>query len=340
MTAFTVESCGPMTSLQDAGRFGQQRFGVSRSGAMDRLALAQANTLVGNPAGAGAIEFALLGGTFRLAAGAARVALAGPARLSRGGTLLPHGTSVTVEAGEPVTVSAAPAGIFSYLAAAGGFAVAPDLGSVSLQGRAGIGGLRGRGLQAGDGLPLASGPAPVGPELSLPTLSLDPLAPIRVVLGPQDDFFDADAIAAFLRTAYTVSPEADRMGYRLAGPPIPHLRGFNIVSDGIVPGSVQVPGAGIPIVMMADCQTTGGYPKIATVISPDLRLVANRRAGEAVRFVAVTVVEAQAAARERAAAIAALPSSATPVRGGLPGVEELLALNLAGAAVNALAGPC
>ena len=157
--------------------------------------------------------------------------------------------------------------------------------------------------------------------------------------GLQDDYFSKEGIETFLSSAYTVSREADRMGYRLAGPRIAHARGFNIVSDGIVTGSIQVPGAGEPIVMMADRQTTGGYPKLATVISPDLRLVSQRRSGEAIRFAAVGIEEAQAIARERAELVRLLPAEARPVRGGLPPSEDLLALNLAGSAIDALAEP-
>jgi allophanate hydrolase subunit 2 len=129
------------------------------------------------------------------------------------------------------------------------------------------------------------------------------------------------------------------MGYRLAGPKIAHARGFNIVSDGIVTGSVQVPGSGEPIVMMADRQTTGGYPKLATVISADLRLIAQRRTGQDIRFAAIGIEEAQSLACERAEFVRGLGPNARPVRGGLPGSDELLALNLAGAAVDALAEP-
>ena len=127
------------------------------------------------------------------------------------------------------------------------------------------------------------------------------------------------------------------MGYRLTGPRIQHLNGYNIVSDGVVAGSVQVPGGGEPIVMMADRQTTGGYPKIATVISADLRVLAQRRPGQGVRFAAINIREAQRLAREHAQTIAAFPVRCRPARGGaLPPIEELLALNLAGAAVDAL----
>lgn len=127
------------------------------------------------------------------------------------------------------------------------------------------------------------------------------------------------------------------MGYRLAGPKIEHLRGYNIVSDGLVAGSVQVPGSGVPIVMMADHQTTGGYPKIATVATVDRPRLAQRRPGAEVRFSAVSVEEAQAMLREHRAAIAELPTRRQVWRDGLPGVEELLGLNLAGDAQDAMA---
>jgi allophanate hydrolase subunit 2 len=127
------------------------------------------------------------------------------------------------------------------------------------------------------------------------------------------------------------------MGYRLTGPRIEHSRGFNIVSDGIVSGSVQVPGSGEPIVMMADRQTTGGYPKIATVISADLRVLAQHRPGDSIRFEVIELGEAQRIARERAGHLRSLPTLARPLRGGLPPPEELLGLNLAGAAVDAFA---
>jgi allophanate hydrolase subunit 2 len=157
------------------------------------------------------------------------------------------------------------------------------------------------------------------------------------VLGPQDDYFSPAGLESFSEAAYAVTQEADRMGYRLSGPRIEHAKGYNIVSDGIVSGSVQVPGSGEPIVMMADRQTTGGYPKIATVISSDLRVVAQRRPGDAIRFRIVGIEEAQRIARARAGDIASLSARAMPADGGLPSLEELLALNLAGSAVDALA---
>ncbi len=337
MTDLLVRSCGPMSSLQDGGRIGAQRFGVSRSGAMDLLALAHANALVGNGPEEGAVELALLGGTFEAVGGPIRIALSGSAApLSVGGAPVPPGRSASAAPGEEIVVGTARAGVYAYLAVAGGYGVAPALGSVSLQPRAAIGGLGGRALLVGDRLPVRR-EAPDGPEMRLDAPPLGPDAALRVVLGPQDDHFAAAEIEAFLSQTYRVSAEADRMGYRLAGQPIRHLRGFNIVSDGLVAGSVQVPGSGVPIVMLADHQTTGGYPKIATVITPDLRGLAQRRTGEAVRFAAIDLREAQRLARERRALMGDMAGRAVPVRAALPDVETLLGLNLAGDATDARA---
>ncbi len=333
MTALVVTSCGPMTSLQDFGRVGWQRHGVANSGAMDRLGLAAANALVGNPADAAGIEFMLLGGTFTLDGGSARVAVAGaPCAVRLDGASLGPMTSLTMHAGQSLAVGAAQAGVYAYLAVAGGILLEPQLGSLSLHARAGIGGFAGRPLRAGDRLPLRAAEAPPGAERALDPLFLEPDAPIRVVLGPQDDYFTDAGIETFLSQTYRVSPQADRMGYRLSGPKIEHAGDYNIVSDGIVAGSVQVPGSGEPIVMMADCQTTGGYPKIATVISADLRVMAQRRPGSPVRFQAVSIEEAQRLARERARLLADLRPRP---RGALPSTEDLFGLNLAGAVVDA-----
>lgn len=337
MTALLIKACGPMTSLQDMGRSGGGRSGISRSGAMDRLSLAQANALVGNAPDEGAIELMLAGASFEVTGGPARIALAGAAMpIQVDGIPLPASTSCTVREGGTVTIGAAGAGIYSYLAVAGGFDVARQMGSVALQPRARIGGLDGRPFQPGDRVRLRSHDDPAGPEHVLPPWQPDD-EPIRVVLGPQDDLFTAEGVGTFLASGYTVSEEADRMGYRLTGPKIEHLRGYNIVSDGLVAGSIQVPGSGMPIVMMSDHQTTGGYPKIATVLSVDRGRLAQRRTGSSVRFAAVGIEEAQELLRARNAGIEALPGLRKAWHSGLPGVEELLALNLAGDAKNALA---
>ena len=340
MTQLHVLSCGPMTSPQDAGRIGFARQGLSRSGAMDRDALAMANALVGNRPDEAALELMLIGGTFRVEGGECAVALAGaamPAGID--GRPLPPLTTAILTPGETLTIGIATAGVFAYLAVGGGLAVEPMLGSVSLQARAGIGGIGGRSVRAGDAVALRAPRQGILPGTRLDDVAHAAGEPIRVVLGPQDDHFPAEAISAFLSNRYEVSNEADRMGYRLVGPAIAHLAGFNIVSDGIVAGSIQVPGSGVPIVLMADHQTTGGYPKIATVISADLGRLAQRRPGTEMRFAAVTVAEAHRLLRERAAWVADLPARLRPAARGAPDADVLMSANLAGAAVDALAAP-
>jgi allophanate hydrolase len=178
------------------------------------------------------------------------------------------------------------------------------LGSASTYTRGTLGGFEGRALRAGDVLHGAEiNSAREELELATP-LEADFDAPIRVVLGPQDDHFTDVAIETFLAGTYTVSAQADRMGFRLEGAVLAHTRGYNIVSDGIVSGSIQVPGSGQPIVLMRDYQTIGGYPKIATVISPDISRLGRRSPGAKVRFAKVDRDEAEAIYREEEAAIA------------------------------------
>jgi biotin-dependent carboxylase-like uncharacterized protein len=337
MTRLLVKACGPRSSLQDRGRTGFQRFGVSTSGGMDPLALCAANLLAGNEGSAAAIELMLLGGTFALEEGERSIAVAGaPCTVSLDGVPVAQGAACRIRAGQVLTVGPMQAGVYAYLAVEGSFDVPSQLGSRSLHQRARLGGFQGRALQPEDCLPLGASTMSAMSRRKLPPVSLHHSQPIRVVLGPQDDYFTAAGIRTFLSAEFCVTQEADRMGYRLAGPRIEHAAGFNIVSDGIVWGSIQVPGSGEPIVMMADRQTTGGYPKIATVISADLRVLAQRRPGDRVRFAALPVAEAQELARERARLIASLPAEIREAREGLPPLEELLALNLAGAAVDAL----
>lgn len=331
----SVLDCGPATSIQDTGRFGLQRYGVGPAGAMDRDALTIANLLVGNDPQEAALEFAGIGGRFRVETGQIRLALYGAgAILSVEGEPVDAATSITVSAGDQITVGPTRQGMFAMLALAGGLALEPVLGSRSLHQRSGIGGIDGRALHAGDMLILREA-EPRGEDLML----VDPPAPadgpIRVLLGPQDDYFTEEAIAAFFDNTYSVSQQADRMGYRLNGPAIPHRDGFNIVSDGIVTGSVQIPGSGEPIVLMADRQTTGGYPKIATIITADLARFAQKRPGEPVRFTAVSREDAIAAARSRALMLETLHEQLMPAGALDLSSTRLLGLNLVGGMVDA-----
>jgi biotin-dependent carboxylase-like uncharacterized protein len=336
MTELVVLGAGPATSLQDAGRFGWQRFGVGPAGAMDRPALALANVLASNAPGVAAIEFALAGGRLQVTGGSVRVALAGAeASLRVDGKPVAPLTSATAHDGQTVEIGAARSGMYFYLAVSGGFALPPALGSLSLHHRTRVGGLQGRPLQPGDRLPLNL-VEPAGPELALPESPKRQDGPIRVVLGPQDDHFTPAGIATLLTGDYTITDQADRMGLRLAGPQIEHsAKGYNIVSDGIPTGGMQVPGNGLPLVLLADRQTTGGYPKIATVISWDLPRLVQLRPGSKVRFAAVERAEAVRIAKAEDAAFRALVAKVRPA--GMAGLDssELLALNLVDGVVDA-----
>ncbi|MBM6592453.1 5-oxoprolinase subunit C family protein [Microvirga pudoricolor] len=334
MSGLLVRECGPMTSLQDRGRYGYQNVGVSPSGAMDGRALALANALVGNALDVAAIEFMNLGGAFAAIGGDARIAVAGASSLAVDGVPVPPNTAVLLRDGQVAGVSHTRGGAFAYLAVADGFDLPPQLGSRSLHPRSKLGGLNGAPLRAGDRLPLRGDPG--GEPLHYPGEIPSESGPIRVMLGPQDDYFTPEGLRTFLEEEFTISPLADRMGYQLAGPAIEHARGFNIVSDGIVTGHVQVPGSGQPIVLMRDRQTTGGYPKIATVISADLDRFAGMQPGAVLRFRAVGRDEALAAARALADWRDSLPSALVPVRFE-PTTERLMGLNLIDGMVDARA---
>jgi 5-oxoprolinase (ATP-hydrolysing) subunit C len=322
---------GPFTTLQDAGRRGWQRYGVPTSGAMDAVSLAAANALVGNAPGTAALELMVAGGEWQVDAPACRLAVTGgDFAIWVDGRPLRAYRSVTLERGSRMRIATASDAVWGYLAVAGGFALQPKLGSLSTHARSGIGGVEGRAVRAGDALPLARSDAPLGPERSLEPRRLPGRElPIRVVLGPQDDYFPPEAIATFLGSEYRVTHEADRMGYRLTGAPVAHgPRGFNIVSDGVTKGSVQIPGSGQPIVLLMDCQPTGGYPKIATVISVDLPKLAQRGPGTAVRFTSVDVAEAQRIHRETRRALERVPDELGAVTIPTLSSEWLLGHNL------------
>jgi allophanate hydrolase len=204
----------------------------------------------------------------------------------------------------------------AYLAIAGGLALPPFMGSLSTYARAGIGGFNGRKLAAGDVLPLKLGQAPLGDERRLGAPFDYGSGPIRAVWGPQDDYFSGRGRKTFVESDYRVSKEADRMGIRFEGPTIEHSKGADIISDGIGPGAIQVPGAGLPIVLLGDRQTVGGYSKIATVASVDLPRLGRLLPGQTVRFTAVSVEQAERLRRDQEArlarAIADLPVARPP----------------------------
>ncbi len=308
MPALEVIVPGLHTTVQDLGRFGYQEVGVPPSGPLDRVSLRLANALVGNPPGTPALEMLLQGPTLKVTADSVRLALVGcnAAIEVRSGNarIIPAGRSVRLARDEILRIGALRDSVCAYLAIEGGPDISPVLGSASTYVRGAIGGFHGRRLQASDLVPLKLADVNVRAECALSRpLDLAHDQPIRVVLGPQADYFTNSAVKTFLSSDYTVSPHADRMGYRLEGTTLAHAKGYNIVSDGIVAGAIQVPGSGLPIVLMVDYQTTGGYPKIATVISADIPVIGRGKPGRRVRFVAVGVDEAELIRREQEAAI-------------------------------------
>ncbi|MCC7485648.1 MAG: biotin-dependent carboxyltransferase [Burkholderiales bacterium] len=307
--ALHVLASASIATLQDLGRPGHQRHGVPVSGALDWVGLRIANALAGNAGGVAAIEMFYRGPTLEVAAESVRVAAIGAAlEIVSGGArrAAPAGASVRLARGDRVTVGRCVASLVAYLAVEGGFALPGDLGSLATFPRAGLGGVEGRPLRKGDALPLAASSAPDHAEACAPEWDLAPPARVRVVPGPQDDHFTARGRRTFLDSTYTVSRQSDRMGMRLEGPAIEHAKGFNIASDGTAPGSIQVPGNGQPIVLLADRPTTGGYPKIATVASADVPALGRLRPGATIAFHAVSVEQAELARRELEARLAAL----------------------------------
>lgn len=324
----TLIDPGLGASLQDFGRRGLQRYGAPPAGALDRDALRLANALVGAPADQAALEMRFLGPTIEAAADSVRVAVVGAdvaMRLSRAADgseeEIGPDRSARLERGDRLKVGALRGASTAYLAVEGGFAVAPTLGSRSFFARGPFGGFFGRPLAAGDALPLARADARPGDEraLAAPYASGQP-ARIRVVLGPQDDYFTAAGLETFLSTEWRVGADIDRMGLRLEGPVIEHAKGFNIVSDGLTTGAIQVPGAGLPIVLLADRGTAGGYPKIGTVITPDLGALGRLGPAGALRFAAVSARDGVAAARARAGEIAAMIAGIVTFKGA-PGLD-------------------
>jgi allophanate hydrolase len=301
---------GVHTTVQDAGRVGFQDVGVPTAGPLDRIALRLANALVGNPQGAAALEILLQGPTLKVRAESVRIALVGATNgievKSEPARTIPAGQSVQLERDDVFRIGTVGDSLCAYLAVEGSFDIEPVLGSVSTYVRGSIGGIQGRRLQKNDAISLNRNAVDAREERALPgayELALD--QPIRVIPGPQEDYFTEDAIKTLLSSEYTISPQADRMGYRLEGPRLTHAKGYNIVSDGIVTGSIQVPGNALPIVLMVDNQTTGGYPKLATVISADIPVVGRRRPGRKIRFQAVDVREAERLRKEQETAIRA-----------------------------------
>ncbi len=313
--ALTVLRPGLLTTVQDLGRWGHQAAGVPVAGAMDTYSLRLANGLVGNPESAAALEITLLGPTLRAEAPLV-VAVAGAVfDLQVDDRPVPHGAPVALAAGSVLRFLERRAGARAYLAVAGGLETPVVLGSRATHVVSRMGGLDGRALLVGDVLPVATGatrPAGRATRSPLPLAEAPGPRRLRVLLGPQDDWFTMSSVDALLGGTFSVSSRSDRMGFRLDGPMLTTKRPGELVSEPVAFGALQVPSGGAPILLMADRQTAGGYPKIATVITADLPLAGQLAPGEAVRFAACTRAEARSAliARERDL-LRALPEGGT-----------------------------
>ena len=300
MKAFEVLHPGVHTTIQDLGRPGFMKYGTPASGIADRFSARVANLLVGNSPGAPLLEVTL----FRLEL----LALNDLAIAVTGGNLsplvngnpLPMWQTYFLKSGGRVAFRARKQGFRAYLAVQGGFSGQKFLGSRSVFVR----GLMGSPLKVGEILETeGAGEKPASPKF----LRKDMIPPypadnfLRVILGPQEDRFTPKGIETFLSSGYRVSPQSDRMGYRLQGPAVEHLHGADIISEPIARGAIQVPGDGMPILLLWDAQVSGGYAKIANVISADLDRVAQIMPGENLRFRTVTLEEAHELLRKERA---------------------------------------
>ena len=298
---------GALSTLQDLGRFGYQRYGVIVNGAMDEWSHRVANMLVGNSEAEATLEITLIGPALAFDDDAV-IAICGADLSPRIGEHdVPMDTPVQLRASSVLEFGRRRSGCRAYLAVAGGFDVAPVMGSKSTYLRGGFGGSEGRALRKGDTIKLADTPARRSMPRTLnaadkpfPVPWRSPVAQrpqgsqrVRVVAGPQWEAFREAAQRQFLEADFVVTPNSDRMGYRLDGVKLAPRAAIEMISEGVSFGTVQVPPDGNPIILMADCQTTGGYPKIAHVASVDLPALAQTMPGQKVRFELIALDDAQ-----------------------------------------------
>lgn len=297
--SFQVLSAGPLSTVQDLGRFGVMRDGFTQSGAMDQRSAKLANLLVDNDADCAVIEMTLMGITAKFSGDYIIAVSGGDFGSSINDEPITPNKAYRVKNGDVLKMGYAKSGVRAYLAVSGGIDVPLVMNSRSTNLKSAIGGYYGRKLKNGDVVDVFY------KDISHLNIDFAHTAPgsyncditVRAVLGPQDFMFTDDDKNIFFSTPYKVTPQADRMGIRLEGKALNSKKGVDIISDGIVFGSVQIPKNGMPIVLMADHQTTGGYAKIATVISADLPLLAQAKPNDTIRFKQVSVREAEKAAK-------------------------------------------
>ena len=294
---FRVIKGGLLTTVQDLGRNGYQAQGFNVNGVMDRRAFRIANLLLDNPENEAVLECTLIGPTLEFTAPMIISITGGDFRPEINDEEVPMYTALYVAEGDVLKLGSARSGRSCYIAFSNYLKVPVVMGSRSTNLKCRIGGFKGRKLEDGDYIETRITRRIYLPTFLSRTLPLkeyeENKATIRVILGPEEEVFSKKGIKSFLETEYTVGAEFDRMGMRLEGAYIESKRGSDIISDGIALGSIQVPSHGKPIILLADRQTTGGYGKIATVISVDLPKLVQRRMDDKIRFIAVTVEEAQ-----------------------------------------------
>ncbi len=333
-----VLRAGPGATIQDGGRHGYLRFGVTPAGPMDWVAFQTANSALGNDRAA-AVEVSVGGLEVTCEDAPLALAFAGGAFLwRRDGVLLSQAARLVLEPGKTLAARAGDSGAFAYLAVEGGFETPVTMGSRATHVRSAMGGIEGRMLRAGDVLPAASTERPDGASFEA-TIDAPWLARetdrFRVVLGPQDDYFTMETLSAFFEGQFTLTPLADRMAYRLTGPDIAHAGGYDIVSDAIALGAIQVAGDKKPLILMADRQPTGGYPKLGHVVRADIGRLAQMRPGETCGFRAVSVAEARVALLRLEEEVATTQQRLRPLRRALTS-ESLLKVNLIDGVVDPL----
>lgn len=288
---------GLLTTVQDLGRKGYQRYGVSVSGVVDEYSCVIANILVGNDDGEAVLESTLMGPEIQFTTDTVIAVTGGDLSPCLNGKKLQRYRAVQVRKGDVLSFGDVVSGCRAYIAFAGGLDVKPVMGSRSTYVKAKLGGVEGRKLKDGDVIGLRDPKkAPKNIErrfIGIPELSNDHA--VFVLMGPNDDAFTEKGIKTFLSSVYTVTNESDRMGCRLSGEKIEHVIDGNIITDGISFGAIQVPTSGEPIVMLSDRQTTGGYAKIACVTSASLPILAQCKAGDTVRFIKTDIESAEEA---------------------------------------------
>ena len=300
MKVFQVLKPGMFTTVQDMGRYHYLRYGVPISGAMDVFSLVAADVLVGNNRNAACVETTLIGPELQALRRTQIAITGGTVSLQINGSSVPMWETLEVCEGDVVSFGRMESGCRTYLSIRGGINASSVLGSRSTFVRGGFGGIEGRQLKTGDAIegfdvPLLEVEYSTPEELQ-PRFTGD--YKIQVVLGPQGDMFTEKGMGTFLSNPYKVTLEADRMGYRLEGPMIEHKEKADIVSDALLPGAVQVPRDGKPIVIMRDAQTTGGYPKIAVAATPDVSLLGQAKPNDTIEFSKITVQKAHEKTRE------------------------------------------